>query len=100
MTHFRYGRRNVVFGSLVINIVLRIVSVFIVDYNYYLLLAVIALGTTFSPMGIRLAVTLVAEYCDSRGRFLNYISDWVFWVAGTSSLPIIAWLCHDWFTYR
>ena len=96
----RYGRKNVVFGSLAINIVLRIISVFIVEYNYYLLLAVIALGTTFSPMGIRLAVTLVAEYCDSRGRFFNYISDWVFWVTGTSVLPIIAWLCHDWFTYR
>ena len=57
----RYGRRKVVFASLAINIILRIVSVFIVDTNYYLLLVVTALGTTFSPMGIRLAVTLVAE---------------------------------------
>ena len=57
----RYGRKNVVFGSLAINIILRIISVFIVNYNYYLLLVVTALGTTFSPMGIRLAVTLVAE---------------------------------------
>ena len=39
------------------------------------------------------------RYCDSRGRFLNYISDWVFWVAGTSGLPVIAWLCKDWYTY-
>ena len=50
---FRFGRKNVVFGSLVINIVLRIVSVFVVDVNYYLFLTIIALGTTFSPMGIR-----------------------------------------------
>ncbi len=67
--------------------------------NYYGVLAVTVIGSGVSLVGFRNGYVVVAEMTNDRGRNHLYIIGWVMWVAGGVTLPVVAWLCKEWFSY-
>ena len=59
----------------------------------------IALGSTYSPLGIRIGYTLVAELTDEKGRLWVYMWGWITWVAGVAFIPTMAWVTGEWYLY-
>ena len=93
-----WGRSPVFHITNIIYIVLRLVALHLTGY-YWLFVVLIAIGSTYSPLGIRIGYTLVAELTDEKGRLWVYIWGWVTWVAGVCCIPFFAWLTGEWYAY-
>ena len=54
---YRIGRKPIIYGTCIIQLICRVVAVFVVDY-YYVMLVMVAVGSSFTPLGFRIGVTL------------------------------------------
>ena len=93
-----WGRSPVFHITNIIYIILRLIA-FQVTFNYWIFVVLITLGSTYSPLGIRIGYTLVAELTDEKGRLWVYIWGWVTWVMGMAFIPFMAWLTKEWYVY-
>lgn len=93
-----WGRVPVTHVTNLLYIASRILMLF-VTHNYIAFLVVIALGSSFFPVGLRAAYTLGAEYTDDRGRLHVYAAGWIWYVFGVAFLALIAWASGEWFLY-
>ncbi len=122
-----WGRQPIFHITNATYIASRLIFLFIHEH-YWLSLVVVALGSGFYPVGIRVAYTVseflqkyskrcsttfsqviffkktlilhaVAEYTDERGRLHLYVAGWVFWVLGFCFMSFIAWATRHWFVY-
>ena len=65
-----WGRSPVFHITNIIYIVLRLVALQ-VTFNYWVFVVLIAFGSTYAPLGIRIGYTLVAEYTDEKAQCLK-----------------------------
>ena len=93
-----WGRSPVFHITNIIYIVLRLVALQ-VTFNYWVFVVLIAFGSTYAPLGIRIGYTLVAEYTDEKGRLWVYMWGWVTWVMGVAFIPFMAWFTQEWYIY-
>jgi len=93
-----YGRVPIFHITNIIYIVMRLVAMHITSH-YWAFLLLMGAGSTFSPLGIRIAYTLGAELTNDDGRLWIYGVGWVTWVAGVVVLSIIAWLANNWYYF-
>lgn len=93
-----WGRRPVFHLTNIIYIISRIIALHITSH-FWAFLVVIAAGSTFSPLGLRIGYTLAAELTNDRGRLWVYMVGWITWVAGMVFLPSLAWLSKGWYVY-
>ncbi|TRY77763.1 hypothetical protein TCAL_10421 [Tigriopus californicus] len=93
-----WGRKPVILLTNLLFIVTRTTFLFFTEY-YYLSMVLVAVGSGYFPLGIRVAYTLAAEFTNERGRHHVYVAGWASWVLGMVSLAMIAWACQHWFIY-
>lgn len=93
-----WGRKPVIFITCLLFVVTRTAFLFLTDY-YYLSMILVAVGSGYFPLGVRVANTLAAEFTNERGRHHVYVAGWVSWTLGMISLAMIAWACQHWFSY-
>ncbi|CAL8072337.1 unnamed protein product [Orchesella dallaii] len=96
--HFadKYGRKPIFFLTITINIVFRIVSLLHPANVEFFYLCQFILGTAFPVMFIAPSM-IAAEICDKEYRAWVYACTWMIWVIGMCGLPLVAWLCSDWY---
>ncbi|CAG7834483.1 unnamed protein product [Allacma fusca] len=92
----KMGRRYVFFITLILNVIVRIISLFVAQsFNTFLALQFV-IGTAFPVMYIAPCM-IGAEISDKEYRAWIYSCTWMTWVFGMASLPLLAWLTRTWF---
>lgn len=92
----KYGRKPIFFLTITINIVFRVISLFFAENVEFFYLCQFIIGTAFPVMFIAPSM-ISAEVCDKEYRAWVYSVTWMIWVIGMAALPLVAWVCADWF---
>jgi len=93
-----YGRKLLFSVTNVLYIALRLIMYHLSEH-YIAFVALGVLANSYFPVGVRIGYCLLSEICDEKGRRHNYIAGWVFWVAGTATIPFVAeWMGH-WYPF-
>lgn len=92
------GRSPVFHATNFIYFTMRIIGLHVTSH-YWLFLILMAIGSTYAPLGIRIGYTLAAELTNEKGRLWVYMVGWITWVAGVAFLPLLAWLMPNWYTF-
>lgn len=96
--HFadKYGRKPIFFMTIAINILFRVISLYFPENVEFFYLCQFIIGTAFPVMFIAPSM-IAAEVCDKEYRAWVYSVTWMIWVIGMAALPLVAWICADWF---
>ncbi|OXA51603.1 organic cation transporter 1 [Folsomia candida] len=92
----KVGRKPIFFLTILINVVFRMLSFFVVHNIVMFNITQFIAGTAFPMMFIAPSMIL-AEICDKDYRGHVYAMTWMIWVVGMAALPLVVWFCREWF---
>ncbi|XP_021950294.2 organic cation transporter 1 isoform X1 [Folsomia candida] len=92
----KMGRKPIFFLTILINVVFRMISFFVVHNIVMFHITQFIAGTAFPMMFIAPSMIL-AEICDKEYRGHVYAVTWMIWVVGMATLPLVVWFCREWF---